>query len=176
MPTVLERARAYAAAGFSVIPIRPDGSKGPAVLTWKEFQQYPPGDGQLYLWFAQGRNGIAIVCGAVSRNLEVLDFDDRKTFEAWAVKLETDCPGLLARLPIVTTPDDGRHVYYRLKSRPAGNRKLARDSEGGILIETRGEGGYVLAPGCPSTCHPSGKTYVEGSVPIVNTPVLEGQP
>src|SRR5207237_857955 len=27
------------------------------------------------------------------------------------------------------------------------------------LIETRGEGGYALAPGSPAACHPSGRTY-----------------
>ncbi|RPI29821.1 MAG: hypothetical protein EHM61_00315 [Acidobacteria bacterium] len=54
------------------------------------------------------------------------------------------------------------HLYYRADG-VAGNQRLAfrRASEDAakVLIETRGEGGYVIAPGSPPACHPSGKSY-----------------
>ena len=33
------------------------------------------------------------------------------------------------------------------------------------LIETRGEGGYALAPGCPADCHDTGRLYEHHSGP-----------
>ncbi|MEO2047201.1 MAG: hypothetical protein ABGX16_11585 [Pirellulales bacterium] len=33
------------------------------------------------------------------------------------------------------------------------------------MFETRGEGGYTLAPGCPVECHPAGRTYDHFSGP-----------
>jgi hypothetical protein len=45
-----------------------------------------------------------------------------------------------------------------------------------VAIETRGEGQYVLAPGCPPGCHPAGKTYdLEGEVEIGQVPSLTGE-
>jgi Bifunctional DNA primase/polymerase, N-terminal len=72
-------------------------------------------------------------------------------------------PGLLQRLPVIHTRTRGRHVDYRCVT-IAGNQKLAQHADAKRRpktdIETRGEGGYVLAPGCPLACHPLGKPYV----------------
>jgi hypothetical protein len=177
MPTTLELARSYVAAGLSVIPVRADGTKAPALASWKDYQSRPPTDAELERWFTPRgsfASGVAVVCGAVSGNLEVLDFDDADTFRAWAAVVDLQCPGLLDRLPQVETPGGGRHVYYRVPGRVPGNQKLARSRDGSVLVETRGEGGYVLAPGCPPACHPSGRTYrhVRG-LPLTAVPVWE---
>src|SRR5690606_7702915 len=57
------------------------------------------------------------------------------------------------------------HLYYRCDQLD-GNQKLAMQKNPPGLIpgrstiaETRGRGGYVLVPGCPSQCHPSGGVY-----------------
>lgn len=158
--TTLDCARRYLAAGFSVIPIKPDGSKSPAEK-WKEFQKRLPTDQELSHWFGNGHAyGLAIVCGSVSGNLEVIDFDSKEAFELWSELVESECPGLLENIPRVRTPSGGVHVYLRRGGAVVGNRKLALDAAGRVLIETRGQGGYVLAPGCPSSCHPDGKEYV----------------
>jgi len=75
----------------------------------------------------------------------------------------------------VETPTGGFHIYYRCSDGVEGNQKLAqrKDSNGKLktLIETRGEGGYVLAPGSPKTCHPLRKSYklLEGDLAKIPT-------
>ncbi len=154
---VLSRAEAYVAAGLSVIPVRADGSKQPAV-PWGDYQERRPTRAELRGWFAAGKHGIAVVGGQVSGGLEVIDFEDTAVFSRWRERVDAEAPGLLARLPVVQTPRPGRHVYYRC-ARAEGSKKLARIAAGQTLVERKGEGGYVLAPGSPAACHPTGGTY-----------------
>jgi hypothetical protein len=56
------------------------------------------------------------------------------------------------------------HLYYRCET-IAGNMKLAKDENGETLIETRGEGGYVLAPPSPACCHEDNRPYVQVAGP-----------
>lgn len=160
-------ARKYLAGGLSVIPIRAGGGKEPAVREWKQFQRRLPGRAELRDWFMDRDDvGIAIIGGTVSGGLEIIDFDNIVLFKPWLAKLKKRRPGLAKKLVVVGTPRPGRHVYFR--SRAAGaNQKLARVQEQNAgrricwktAIETRGEGGYVLAPPSPGTCHPSGRQY-----------------
>src|SRR5262249_17879604 len=64
----------------------------------------------------------------------------------------------LAWAPVVGTPGGGAHVYLRLTESVRGAR-YAKDAGGAVLIETRGAGQFVLAPGSPPSCHPSGRPY-----------------
>jgi Bifunctional DNA primase/polymerase, N-terminal len=154
-------ALAYLDAGLSLLPILPDGSKSPAI-PWKQYQAVPPEGSVVSTWCLRGP-GLGIICGAVSGHLEVLDFDAHELFAPWCDLVEEQAPGLVQRLPVVKTPSDGRHVFYRCLV-IAGNTKLAQviDAHGQVAtaIETRGEGGYVIAPGSPPACHPLGKPYV----------------
>ncbi len=170
---VLKEAKQYIKAGLSVIPIRNDGSKAPTV-EWKKFQNKSAEGHELKDLFHSGL-GIAIVGGKVSGNLEIIDFDDEELFESWDLEVNTGWPELVAQLPLVKTPE-GYHVYYRCEEAVEGNVKLAereQDGEVKTLIETRGEGGYVLAPPSPPECHPEGKGYelLKGDptkIPILN--------
>lgn len=170
--TVLEVATAYVGAGLSVIPVKADGSKRPPVA-WKKYQSELATPDDLRLWFQLNNWGPAVLGGVVSGGLEILDFETRSAFDRWLELVEADFPGLVARLPLVSTPGGGAHLYYRVRA-PRGNTKLALDAAGETLIETRGEGGYVLAPGCPAACHPSGGTYrrVAGP-PLTEVPYLD---
>lgn len=169
--TTLETARGYVAAGISVIPIKADGTKAPALSSWNPYRERLAADEELIRWFVDDRLGIAILCGAVSGGLEVVDFDSIEAFNAWAADLERQRPGSLALFPIVATPAGGRHVYYRTP-KLSGNQKLALSGKK-AAAETRGEGGYVLAPGSPAACHPTGGTYrhVAGP-PITELPTI----
>jgi hypothetical protein len=117
---------------------------------------------ELGRWFGDGLLGVAIIGGAISGDLEVLDFDAAAIFAPWCGTVSKLIPSLLARLPLGQTPSDGRHVYYRCPI-IKGNLKLAQrpNTEGRpeTLIETRGEGGYAIIPPSPPQCHPLGKPY-----------------
>lgn len=158
--TTLHHALAYASAGFSVIPIVADGSKRPALASWKEFQHRIALPEQIKTWYDSHPDaGVAIICGMVSDGLEVLDFDNPSAWTAFVAAADAAFPGLLATLPLVATPRQGFHVYLCGRKAVEGNRKLSRGADRKVQIETRGEGGYVLAPGCSAACHPSGKLY-----------------
>ena len=153
---ILNAALTYRAAGLSVIPV--DQGKKP-LCAWKPFQEQPANKTLIQEWFRnQAHPNLGIVCGQVSGGLLVLDFDQEAlvTYRHWRKAV-----GHLAeKLPAVRT-GKGVHVYMRTVA-PGGNRRLAMNAAGRVLIETRGEGGYVIAP--PSR-HSSGRPYrwVQGS-------------
>ncbi len=84
-------AKDYAASGLSVIPIKPDGSKAPALQTWKQYQSLCATDEELNQWFSNG-NGVAIVCGRISGKLEILDTDAPELYEPFCELVEEVCP------------------------------------------------------------------------------------
>jgi hypothetical protein len=103
--------------------------------------------------------GIAVICGAVSGNLEVIDVDCKYgiKWEEYEAKILDAHPELYGRLKIIRTKSNGYHIYYRCES-IEGNQKLAErpatddekfinpNAKQFVLIETRGEAGYVIAP------------------------------
>lgn len=189
-----EIAKSFVAAGISVLPIRADGSKSPALDRWEELQNRTLSEEEIDECFKPGL-GIAVIGGEISGNLEFLDFDVPKdsegnevgscVFDEWVDCLDAELFELVESMPVVETPSGGRHVYYRCE-KLEGNRKLAMKLNGpgvfpakSTVVETRGRGGYVLAPGCPAACHPTGKLYrfVTGSfesIPTI-TPGQRGQ-
>ena len=64
-----ETARRCLVAGLSLVPIKLDGSKAPLVA-WKEFQKRLPTEAERAEWFRQVDYGIALICGAVSGNVD----------------------------------------------------------------------------------------------------------
>ena len=137
-------AMAYLAAGLSCLPAA-KARKHPAIGSWKNWQTRLPTEVEVRAWFSNAHDAICVVSGAVSGNLECMDFDNGgELFAAWMEKVDT---GLLAKLVIEQTPSGGYHVCYRCESPVEGNLKLARGNRDGklkTLIETRGEGGIFL--------------------------------
>ena len=159
----LSVARQYAEAGLSVIPIRLDGTKAPVIKTWKEYQTRLPSCSEVADWFSSPA-GIAIVCGQVSGGVEVLDFDHdaELIFPAWLKKLT---PEIRGKLTVIETGGFGFHVIYRSEL-INGNEKIAiseTDDEyrSEVIVESRGEGGYIVAPGSPLEVHRTGSPYVQ---------------
>lgn len=143
-------AKKYFDSGYSVLPLTCDGSKA-SRIKWSDYH---------YQWFQLAghfckQSGIGLLCGKRSGNLEVLDFDDPDAFPEWAKDIDAN---LLATLPLVKTPSDGRHIYYRCET-IEGSKVLARDNNGGVYIETRGEGAYIVAVGSPLSAHKLNKPY-----------------
>lgn len=186
--TPLDYALAYLRAGISVIPIRRDGSKAPAVPAWKDFIQRRADEAMARLWWGVANPpGLATIGGKVSRGLEVIDFDVEagRIFPLWQIEVAEQAPGLLERLAVIQTPrlPSGYHVGLRcLEVAIPGNAKLASLSKVEqraereqaraenrkpefTLIETRGEGGYVVTCGSPPECHTTGRTWEHQSGP-----------
>jgi len=182
-------AQAYVAAGLAVIPIdsnptkRPPYSLLPVIGSWPDgrprhgwapFMERLPTQSELEKWFNcwGSRSGIAVVCGQVSGNLEVIDIDSAEYAERWLSRVSAQASGLLDKLVLVQTPRPGLHAYFRCPV-IGGSAKVAAiavPSENGeqvnaeTIIETRGEGGYALIPPTPPWCHPTGRTYTYFSV------------
>lgn len=158
----VKHALRYAAAGISVIPIRTDKSKAPAVDgSWLQYQSAIATEEEIGRLF-EGNVGIGAVCGLVSGGLEVIDFDSADSFsEWWPLAIETCGEALMQSLLIVKTPRPGFHVFFRTGA-PGRSQKLAMtaDMPAKVLVETKGEGGYVVLPGSPGECHETGRLYV----------------
>src|SRR5690606_12049740 len=128
LPSTLDAARRYAAAGLCVLPaIREGDDKRVALRSWKSYQTRLPTPAEHARWFAgPARRDLCLVCGRVSGNLEMIDFDlAGVAFEPWRARVEAVCPGLIDRLVVETTPSGGRHVAYRCSDPVCGNMKLA---------------------------------------------------
>ena len=134
----------YLAAGLSCLPAS-RSLKRPTVGSWKTWSARLPTEVEVSAWFANRQEGICVVAGAVSGNLECMDFDNGgELFAAWTERVH---PALLSRLVVERTPSGGFHAVYRSEGPVDGNLKLARGVRGGrlaTLIETRGEGGLFL--------------------------------
>lgn len=158
--TILATATGYWNAGLNTLPIRTDGSKAPAVEQWEKWHTYNQGASDIHELFHGREVGIAIIAGGVSGGLEVIDFDVQEAFVEWReLVCDLDCD-LYDSLTIVKSPR-GFHVYIRSDFFD-GNKKLAStiiDGKKKTKVETRGKGGYVLAPGCPASCHETGLSY-----------------
>jgi len=169
----LDTALAHLRAGLCVLPAIV-AEKRPALSAWKQYQKQLPTERQVSQWFTDAQ-GMCLLTGAVSGNLELVDFDfEAELYPAWAELVDAEAPGLLDRLVVERSQSGGRHVIYRGETAIPGNCKLAQraipapdDQEmviGGkryqprragdryevtiTLVETRGEGGLFL-------CHPT---------------------
>ena len=187
---MIETALKYLRAGLCVLPaVRAD--KRPAVPRWKEFQRALPSEAELTAW-CRNADALCLVCGAVSGNLEMLDFDlGGQAFGTWWQTVQQQNAALLDRLAVETSPSGGWHVIYRCQEPVCGNLKLAQRIElvGGpdevtiagktykprqdahgrwhvvlTTIETRGEGGLFLCAPTP------GYELVQGD--LAELPVL----
>ncbi|QDT74041.1 AAA family ATPase [Lacipirellula limnantheis] len=157
-----EYAESYQLAGLSVIPIKGDGTKSPACLQWRQHQAAPPtAEDVARYWFADANDaiGIALIHGKVSGNSEVVDLDNGDLLQPFVDEVNRVAPGLFDRLTVIRTPRPGYHLAYKCPT-IGGSQKLARRAGGKALIETKGEGGYTLAPGSPAACHPTGGLYL----------------
>lgn len=176
-PTVWQLAHAYHRAGLSVIPVRTDGSKSPALA-----HQHPilsrrrrPTLEELAHWFQRApQKAIAIQAGPPSGQAECLDFEDPDVYAAWETVVRDHWPAILDQLCLVKTPRPGIHVWYRLDGEVPGSKKLARRADGQVIIETRGAGSYALAPSGPVIAHSTRRPYLWlGPRPLTDLATLD---
>lgn len=163
----IELAESYRKAGLAALPAA-KAKKRPSIGGWKTWSKRLPTEMEIAAWFANNQDGICIVAGAVSGNLECIDFDAHgELYPAWKEKV---APEVFARLVVERTPSGGLHVIYRCEEPVEGNRKLAqgmREGKKTTLVETRGEGGLFL-------CAPTeGYELLQGD--YTSLPVLSGE-
>jgi hypothetical protein len=150
-------------------------------FTWKHRQRLRSTPDEIRRWYTEGRTALGVVCGALSGNLELFDFDCRDTYDEY--KRTAHALGysdLIRRVEAgycEDTPGGGVHWFLRCPE-IAGNTALARrpgpDGKPQVLIETRGEGGFaVVAP--TVGLHENGKGYIlrSGSFATITTLTLE---
>ncbi len=142
-------AASWARAGFPVFPCGPD--KRP--LTPHGFKDATTDlQSVAAYWQAHPKALVGLPTGATS-GLFVVDLDiDKATGEAVGeAALEAlGLSGLIGTVPTVATPSGGRHLYFRDCGLGNSSGKL------GPKIDTRGTGGYVIAPGSVT---PAGGAY-----------------
>lgn len=153
----------YYNSGLSIVP---DDVKTKApVIPWKEYTQTRGCN------WSQNATAIGVVCGRVSGNLNVIDFDYQACmYDAWKERVYADNPDYVdlidaafERCVIESTQSSGIHVAYRCECAVDKNSKLCtiiapNNGEGQVsfhgkiikspfevcAIETRGEGGQVV--------------------------------
>ena len=149
---LITTAKQYSELGFSVIPVKKD--KSPALRSWIPFQKKKMTNSEIQSSFSfSSVDGLGIVCGAVSGNLEVIDVDLKYDKSGTLGKefkqlIHDNLPDIFNKIVVSSTKNMGLHLYFRCET-IAGNQKLAVNSDGEVLVETRGEGGYVIAPPSP---------------------------
>lgn len=185
MTDTLTGARSWYDAGCSVVRVAIDGTKRPDGA-WKQYQTRRASPDTITAWFANQHPGIGIITGAVSGNVEMLELEGRAVAEGLLPNLVAACEhlGIEDVWRTITTacaevsPSGGLHVFYRVPEGVAGNTKLAQrparddeltDDERDLvaqgkkvlrgLIETRGEGGFVVVAPSHGAVHPTGKPY-----------------
>ena len=185
-------------AGLCVVPPANDGTKRPypgGSGYWERWQFERPTEGLNEGVVLQPQvTGIGLVCGAIRGDLGLLEFEGRAVDEGvWAEFKElAKATGLwellqrIARGYFEYTPSGGIHLLchcpgtkcQKLARRLATPEELAEDPKDKYktLIETKGEGGYVIVAPSNGNTHPTGKawTLVEGGFTQITTIPPEG--
>ena len=129
------------ALGFNLFPLRQMAKEPIAGLNWKQFQS------EKYNGVFPDSCNVAVICGAISDNLFVVDLDSFDIYD--------DVPEEMKQTYTVKT-GKGYHLYYHYHGFPPPNRKL--DDYRFRHVDIKSEGGYVLAAG---SIHPTTKKSYE---------------
>jgi hypothetical protein len=164
---ILQAAREAYAAKLAPVPTQNNGTKAPALGSWKAYQTTPPRAEDLRAFDFASHDGLGIIAGAGSHHRECWDFDTDEVYAAFLDRAQASGLGpLVDRLAagyLDRTPGGGRRlivaypptIEFRditLARRPgrAGEPKIK------TLIELPTFA--IVAPSNGRT-HPSGKAY-----------------
>lgn len=130
--TVLEQAQQFLELGFSILPLT--GKKPAHMMRWSIYRQFKPTSQQVDIWFTDEIvTGYGIVCGKISENLLIIDFDDESRYANFIAQF----PALAETFTVKTRR--GFHVYLQTE-KPFRSKSFAG-------VDLKGEGGYVVGVG-----------------------------
>lgn len=161
MTNLLQQAMKLSELGWCILPVH-HREKHPS-FQWSQFQNREPSEEELRRWFSTTDCGMAVVCGSISGNLAVMDFDEPGSYEHW----RSENPDLASQLP-TDKRGDRYHVFVKT-SEPVKSQNL--------FLPGFGRAGEFLAEGklavIPPTVHHSGVTRTwtiepDGHVPMVS--------
>lgn len=185
MTSVLAAALVAYDAGLCPIRPRVDGTKAPMAVPfhgpvdpatgkrrpgWELYQAERPSRITVAAWF-DAHPGIGLVCGVVSGHLQMLELEGRMVNDEtrcrrFAEALDRRNVREVWRRMIAgyqeTTPTGGMHTMVHVPGHIGGNIRLASvmTAEGPRpLIETRGDGGFVVVAPSNGTTHPTGGAW-----------------
>jgi len=151
------------------IPNGVDEKTGKPKYTWKAYQTTPATREHVLEWYRRKRTGVGLFGGV--KNLDVFEFDDGATCQEFKrAAAELGLAELVERIEsgyLEQSPSGGVHwLFYCDPVR--GNTKLAcrpaptPDDPHKVktLIETRGQGGYIIIAPSHGKVHETGKPYV----------------
>lgn len=148
MSTILEQALKLKNVGIVPIPLH---GKVPKVVGWQKLTLDTVSDAIIQQWHEDGLlQNVGAVCGTVSRNLLVFDFDGLAGYEAFAAHFAD----LAQTMTVATGSGNGMHVYYRAQSMPKSTGQLAIP---GGHVEVKADGRQVVTP--PSVHPDTGALY-----------------
>jgi hypothetical protein len=180
MSTVSDKASAIYAAGVQPWPVNHNGTKAPRLGGWST-TDLPErlNKAETMKMFQDDDTGLGVICGKVSGNLELFEFEGRFVnsdgYNEFLSRCQDEGLGeLLAKLQTgyeALSPSGGIHLMLRTRGPALGNTKLARrpatpeelehnpEETSKVLIETRGEGGFAIFMGSNGKVHPSGGSW-----------------
>ena len=138
--------------GISCLPV--NKSKKP-LLAWSRLQRKLPEGAEIEKF--NGAAGVALITGVQPGGVYYCIDVDVKGFEFYAKKILEEIDKALPGgyfdgedIYIETSPSGGVHVIYRLDAYVAPpNSKYLYWPTGGVAVESRGEGGYVIVAPSP---------------------------
>lgn len=140
IPNLLETAKKYYDAGLNILPAS-SREKRPLV-SWKNYIKQRPSFDDVFNDHTPHFDALALVCGATSGGVEVVDFDQKAAaFPSFWELAKEWC----ASCVLESSQSGGKHLIYRRED-CGPSVKLASNKDG-VLIETRGQGGIcIIAP------------------------------
>lgn len=141
----------------------PCGDNKKPIPQWKGLQNELPSIEQVKQWFTFGVPNIGFITGAGSGNVEVIDLDCKYDLAGTLDKdfftmLKARIPDTFKKLVIEKTLNEGYHIFYRcseiacnseLAKRPANEQEKQNREKTKVLIETRGQGGFIVTTPSP---------------------------
>ncbi len=134
---MLDAVKVFKAFGWSFFPLI-HGTKRPAVK-WEEYMTRRPTDEEINEWLSKGYTDFAVVCGPVSSDLVILDFESEADFHEFFPQWEK----LAKSTIVVSSVHGGVHVYLH----GAGIKRTIRVFGENHPVDLLGEGGYAVAFG-----------------------------